>query len=147
MWKMFDNIGMRKAAVFPEPVWAQDMISRPAWIIGTAYYIVSFESRKRSRLYLLDRRRHSVVSQLNVFRNDRSKLSRKEVVDACGHIFARSFNLTGLDRDMSAKVTWDIVVFVEVDSTGDPGEKLLLELLVSRLKGGPALVRFHELRH
>ena len=95
----------------------------------------------------MDRRRHSVVSQLNVFRNDRSKLSRKEIVNACGHIFARGFNLTGLDRDLVSKVTWDIVVFVEVDSTGDPGEKLLLELLVSRLKGGPALVRLHELRH
>ena len=32
------SMGMRKAAVFPEPVWAHDMISRPAWMIGTAHF-------------------------------------------------------------------------------------------------------------
>ena len=32
------SMGIRKAAVLPEPVWAHDIISLPAWIIGTAHF-------------------------------------------------------------------------------------------------------------
>ena len=56
--------------------------------------VLDFSERAVSSIasYLLNRGRDSVVSKLNVFSNDRTKLSRDEIVNTSGDIFTRGFN-------------------------------------------------------